>query len=376
MRRLFAFSSLTLASFAAMAEPAECAGEATLVGRTDILKCEQWSLPEPDTKWWQLGWKGDGTKTSPVAAVAGDVSNATVVNDAGCISGACLKVTMAAYQSGAIKIHWPLANVGAAPDEIYGRYYLTLGPTFDPRLCVSGNTEVDNGGKFPGFADVRTDADPSFQCGNGGDSSDGVNCWSARLKFRNCKGSGDANICAQGVTRLGWYWYVPPSTGLNSQDFGAFDNQGWGTDLHGSASSCSASADNHGSTGTEGTSCGKGSAGVENGVRHRVELYLKMNTVGQANGVARAWVFPVGADGTDIAAPMKYEKTNMVFRVATHDNLHVRTFWLNVHAGGESMGLCTASYVLLDQLVIATQRVGAFRATGSYKSGPFTLQVN
>lgn len=375
-RRLFAFIALTLAAPAAMAEPAECAGEATLVGRTDILKCEQWSLPEPATKWWQLGWKGDGTKTSPPAAVAGDVSNTSVVNDAGCISGACLKVTMAAYQSGAVAIHWPLSNVGAAPDEIHGRYYLTLGPTFNPDLCVSGTTVVDNGGKFPGFADVRTDADPSGQCGNGGAFSDGINCWSARLKFRNCTGSGNADICAAGPsaesTRLGWYWYLPPATGATNQEFGPFDNQSWGT----TNATCSASPANLGSTGTDGTSCGKGAAGLVNGVRYRVELYHKMNTPGQANGVARAWIYPVGADGTDSGAPMKYEKTNVEYRYVGHDNLHNRSLWLNVHAGGESMGLCTASYVLLDQLVIATQRVGAFRATGSYKSGPFTLQVN
>lgn len=384
MRRLFAFIALTLASLAAMAEPAECAGEATLVGRTDILKCEQWSLPEPTTKWWQLGWKGDGRKTGAPAAVAGDVANTSVVNDAGCMSGACLKVTMAAYQSGAVAIHWPLSNVGAAPDEIHGRYYLTLGPTFDPRLCASGNTEVDNGGKFPGFADVRTDNDPSGQCGNGGNLSDGINCWSARLKFRNCKGSGGADICTAGpgteTTRLGFYWYIPPASGENNQMFGAFDNQSWGTgpdpgSVQGDGS-CGAGPLNAGSTDSDGTSCGKGAAGLVNNQRYRVELYHLMNTVGQANGVARAWIIPVDANGYDSGAPMKYEKTNMVYRVALNDGLHVRSFWLNVHAGGEFMGLCTASYVLIDQLVIATQRIGAFRATGSYKGGPFTMQAN
>ena len=66
----------------------------------------------------------------------------------------------------------------------------------------------------------------------------------------------------------------------------------------------------------------------------------------------------------------------MEYRYTGNDSLHNRTFWLNVHAGGEGLGLCTASYVLIDQLVIAKQRIGAFRGTGSYKSGPFTLQVN
>jgi hypothetical protein len=81
-------------------------------------------------------------------------------------------------------------------------------------------------------------------------------------------------------------------------------------------------------------------------------MYVKMNTPGRADGVVRGWV-----DGQ-----LSYEKTNMIWRVVGHDNLHVRTIWLNVHAGGESVGLCKSSAVYLDQMVAATDApVGLWR---------------
>ena len=327
-----------------------CSSETSLSGRSDIVFCEPWE----NTSWWQNGYLSDGTKSRAIAAVASDVSNATVVSS-GCISGSCLKVDMKQYQSGALAVHWPLKAAALAPEELYLRYYLKLGDNFDPSLCTSDGKYADNGGKFPGLADVRTDADPSGQCGNGGAFSDGINCWSGRLKFRNCQGSGGADICTADIggknatTRLGWYWYVPPASGANNQSFGAFDNQTWGVET--APASCASSATALGTTGNDATSCGKGAAGLVNGTWYLVELYVKMNTPGQANGISRAW----------INGELKYEKTNMQYRLVGHDNLHVRTIWLNVHAGGEFMGLCTASYVMLDQLVAATgARVGAF----------------
>lgn len=367
MTRLILALLLLLLPAVAAAQPASCSTEATLQGRTDVLHCEPWE----SSTWWQNGYKGDGTKSSPPAATSDDVANTEIVSS-GCISGSCLRVNMAAYQSGALAIHWPLANAGgAAPTELHLRYYLKLGETFNPRLCQSGNTEVDNGGKFPGLADVRTDADASGQCGNGGNYADGINCWSGRLKFRNCLGTGDSDICAvsgTAFTRLGWYWYVPPALSANNQEFGAFDNQSWGT----TNATCSAGPLNMGSTGSDSTSCGKGAAGLVNGVWYRVDLYVKMNTVGSANGIARAHLTKAG----DSTWSLKYEKTNMEFRVTGHDNLHVRTIWLNVHAGGEFMGLCTSSYIMLDQLAAATAApLGAFKASGDFVSNPFTVSV-
>jgi hypothetical protein len=287
------------------------------------------------------------------------VSNATVVSS-GCVSGSCLKVDMKQYQSGALALHWPLKAAGLAHEELYLRYYLKLGDNFNPALCTSDGAYADNGGKFPGLADVRTNDDPAGQCGNGGAYADGISGWSGRLKFRNCIGSGGADICAadiggkQATTRLGWYWYVPPASGNNNQALGAFDNQAWGTDMAGTGGTCGSHPLNVGSTGSDSSSCGKGAAGLVNGTWYLVELYTKMNTPGQANGVSRTW----------INGELKYEKTNMEYRKVGHDSLHVRTIWLNIHAGGEFMGLCTASHVMLDQMVAATgARVGAFAGT-------------
>jgi hypothetical protein len=347
--------ALLLPGFVQAATQGNCASETSLNGRSDIALCEPWET----TNWWQNGYQGDGTKSRSIPAVASDVSNATVVSS-GCISGSCLKVDMKQYQSGALAVHWPLKAAGLAPDELHMRYYLKLGDNFNPNLCTSDGAYADNGGKFPGLADVRTDADPSGQCGNGGAYADGVACWSGRLKFRNCTGSGNADICAADIggknasARLGWYWYLPPASGANNQMLAAFDNQSWGTDMAGSGGTCASDPLNVGSTGSDSSSCGKGAAGLVNGTWYLVELYVKMNTPGQANGVSRTW----------INGELKYEKTNMEYRLAGNDSLHVRTIWLNVHAGGEFMGLCTGSYVMLDQLVAATgARVGAFAGT-------------
>lgn len=349
--------SVLLSGVVHAATQGNCTVEANLSGRNDVVFCEPWE----SSTWWQNGYQGDGTASRSIVATSSDVGN-TSITSSGCISGSCLKVDMKQYQSGALALHWPLKAAGVAPEELYLRYYLKLGETFDPELCSADGAHTDNGGKFPGLADVRTNADPSGQCGNGGAFADGINCWSGRLKFRNCNGSGNADICAADIagknatTRLGWYHYVPPAASNNNQEFGAFDNQGWGTNLYGAGSgtSCASSPSNLGSTGSDASSCGKGPAGLVNGAWYLVELYVKMNTPGQANGISRAW----------INGELKYEKTNMQYRMVGHDNLHVRTIWLNVHAGGEAMGLCTASYVMLDQLVAATgARVGAFGGT-------------
>src|SRR5262249_45048758 len=44
---------------------------------------------------------------------------------------------------------------------------------------------------------------------------------------------------------------------------------------------------------------------------------------------------------------------NMIFRIQGHDNLHVRTVWLDVYKGGV-IGNLSSSEIYLDQLVVAT----------------------
>jgi hypothetical protein len=364
--RLFLCLLLWLPGASWASPPAGCEGEGGLAARNDIIFCEEW---ESSTWYLTSGYYDDGEKTSPTAAGSGDVVNTSLV-ESGCISGKCLRVRCRAANdadssnrgcSGMLSI-W--RAISGTQQSAYFRYYIWLSPNWSPLNygnCAPPCTPVagDNGGKWPGFADVRTNADAYGQCGNGGAGSndnlpgdawaDGINCWSARLKYRNCLGSGSADICsAEGgsseKTRIGWYWYIPPYDADNNQAFGSWDNQSWGTDMPGSGGTCASDRINIGSTGTDGTSCGKGAAGIKNGKWYRLEGYIAMNTPGSDDGIARAWV-----NGT-----LKYEKTNMRFREVGHDDLHVRGFWLDIHMGGEAVGPFYESYILLDQLVVAS----------------------
>jgi hypothetical protein len=347
MKKLLLFL-LLMPFYALAAPPAGCENEGGIQSRNDIVLCESW---ESTTWYLTSGYYQDGEKTSPTAADATDVTDTSIIKS-GCIAGKCLKVRCRAATdggcSGMLSIWRALSG---SLTEAYARYYIRFSPNWN--TTNYGNctppctpTEVDNGGKWPGFGDVRTNADPSGQCGNGGNYSDGINCWSGRLKYRNCLGSGGADICtAEGggseKTRLGWYWYLPPNTGATNQSLGPFDNQTWGVD---STAACSTSSSDLGATGVDATSCGKGAAGLKNGKWYRVELYVKMNTAGSSDGEARAWI-----NGT-----LKYEKTNVKYRETGHDNLHVRGFWLDVHMGGEAVGPLKESYIVIDQLVVAT----------------------
>ncbi len=308
------------------------------MGRSDVVFCEPWE----SANWWQRGYLRTASTTQPVAAQASDVSRTSIVTD-GCISGSCLKVEMRQYESGALAIHWPLKAANLSPDGVYLRYYIKLGSNFNPRLCAADGSGAGSGGKFPGLADV--DAYPDSQCGNGGARADGINCWSMRMKFRDCK-AGETTVrhaCAlpSATTRFGGYVYYPTS----SQEFANWDDVSWGAGY--TAGPCSSDPTSIGN-------CGIASGGqFENGRWYLVETYVKMNTPGQADGLMQGWV-----DGV-----LSYDKRNMIWRKPGHDNLHVRTVWLNVHAGGEFVGLCQGSEIYLDQMVVATgQQIGAWRA--------------
>ncbi len=303
----------------------DCSSETGLSGRQDIVFCEPWEKPD----WWQHGWLKVASTTKPKVAEAAHVGNASIINK-GCISGSCLRVEMKQYQSGAIAIHWPLKEAGLAPESAYLRYYLKLAPNFDPALCDSQGGGQGSGGKFPGFSDVRVWPEP--QCGNGGAFADGINCWSMRALFRNCYKACDTKPAA--TTRFGSYPYL---SGQKTFEAGIWDNDDWGQGTYSQPfGGCSTPEDVGG--------CGIGDGGVlENDKWYRMETQITMNTPGVADGIHRGWV-----DGV-----LSYEKKNVIYRMPGHDNLHVRTVWLNVHAGGESVGLCQASAVTLDQLVVA-----------------------
>jgi hypothetical protein len=346
------FLLLAAAGANAQSLPAGCTAEQGLTGRADILHCEPWE----DSNWWRNGYLEHGSKTQPTPA-AGPRESSIVSAD--CISGQCLRVNVKSWRNGggggAIAMHWPIPG---SQQEVYLRYYMKLAPNWSPAIFSSSNGSAQgSGGKFPGLADVR--AYPEEQCGNGGAFSNGIDCWSARLKYRDCSGSGGSNICvANATTRLGYYWYLPPATSATNQQMGPFDNRYWGSQ----AGSCSTTGGQGNPSSSDGqdvaANCGIGEAGLLNDRWYLVELHIKMNTPGQADGVAETWI-----DGS-----LKYRKNNVVYRNVGHDNLHVRTVWLNVHAGGEGVGPADDTYLLMDQMVVAK---GA--RPGAFASGPRPL---
>lgn len=387
-------------SMSAFAQAGNCSAEATLQGRTDVLFCEPWS----SATWYSdHGYKDDGEKTNPDPASGPDQ---TSVQTNCFASGPCLRVRCRAYNDGGcggmLAHHWPIPGT---QQEVYLRYYLRMSSNWSPEnycgnaSCIPSGSIGQNttsGGKWPGLADVRTNADPSGQCGNGGAYSDGINCWSGRLRYRNCTGSGGADICRAGggtaeTTRLGWYWYIPPGgSDNNNQMFGPFDYMAWdsGPSSIVGDGSCGADHTNAGSVGTDPdasqatkdaydvASCGKGAAGLKNSTWYRVELRIRMNTPGVSDGIAEAWISEVSSDGLTDVSTLKYRKTNMKFREVGHDNLHVRTVWLDVHMGGEGNGPLTESYIELARMVVATKRIGAFKSSGTFISTPFNVRVN
>ena len=329
---------LGAATIAGGAPLGDCSGETGLAGRSDVVFCEGWESPE----WWTHGYLAYPRQVDPIAARESDVALTSVVGE-GCVSGRCLKVTMKQFEPVSLALHWPLKNAGLAPEQLYMRYHLKLGPGFHNENCEARNGQVvviDQGGKLPGLADMRMPEDPGGQCGNGNMTADGVNCWTHRTGFRDCgQTAREPRVCRRpgAATRYHGYIYFfgqQAYTGnpafWDRDPFGQFKGRG-------------------GSCASEPTNlyCGVGSdAGVL--VRERwyaLEHFIKMNTPGKADGVIRGWV-----DGV-----LAYEKTNVIFRIPGHNNLHVRTAWLNVYKGGV-YGNCMDSEIWLDQMVLTSDR--------------------
>lgn len=310
----------------------DCSAETSLDGRSDVVFCEPWE----DSNWWQNGYLRVPRVVDPLPAIAEDVSRVSVVSD-NCVSGNCLKVDMPQFVSGSLNLSWPLSDAGLEPEQLYLRYYIKLGPDFDPNQCRSDGSYAGQGGKFPGLADRRTSTDSFGNCGNGGELGDGINCWTMRADFLNCN-SGDGNACStkpNATMRFGSYLYFydqRTSTGSH----GLWDSDDW---YQSGGGSCATTPND--------VYCGLGDGGVfENDRWYLVEMFVKMNTPDIADGVIRGWV-----DGT-----LSYEKTNMIWRLSGHDNLHVRHVWLDVYKGGVN-GNCVASEIYLDQMVLSTDQM-------------------
>jgi len=292
----------------------------------------------------------DGSKTDPHPATEDQLWASTIVST-GCIAGSCLKVDMPKDVTNSLGIHWPLSAAGLAPEQLYLRYYIKLGPAWNPY-----QTDSSTGGKFPGLADARTNADPSLQCGNGGEPGDGRNCWSMRSVFHDCSYTfnGPHDACGE---------FKKPNSSMRFGSYLYFYGQQDGTGSAGYWDSAPNFSPNTGAAcqTPADIGCGMGDRGMfVNDRWYRVEMFVKMNTPGVANGVIRGWV-----DGV-----LSYEKTNMIFRIPGHDNLHVRTVWLNVYKGGV-LGNLSSSEIYLDQMVVATDaEIGPWSSSGGGTAAP------
>jgi hypothetical protein len=213
--------------------------------------------------------------------------------------GKALRGTMLQGGNGCMNVRYLFKDKkGSEPEEIYFRYYLRLGSTW--------NQTVD-GGKMPGMAGRYGKA------GNGGAKSDGYNGWSTRGSFYPSPSA--ANPLA-GLHPIGTYCYHADQKG----PFG--DGIGWDMDYRGF---------------------------VRANRWYCVETYVKMNSIdgkeGRRDGILRGWV-----DGR-----LAVDRTNLRFRHV--DSLKIEEIWLNVYHGGTAP--CPhEQHMYIDNIVVSKKYIG------------------
>ena len=310
----------------------DCASEPGLAGRTDVVYCEPWESPT----WFQSGWVSSA-RVNDAPPTRAEHVRLTSIEKEGCLSGSCLRVQMKQFVTTGVSIHWPLKNAGLAPEQLYMRYYLKLGPEFHTENCRNADGKAvitDAGGKLPGLADSRDSSDPGGQCGNGGKRGDGINCWSHRMGFRNCSGQ----ICRRvpgSMMRLFGYLYFYGQEG-ETGNTAMWDRDPW-AQTTGRGKRCASEPTNL------FCAVAQDAGALVREKWYGIELFVKMNTPGEPDGIIRGWI-----DGVPV-----YTKTNFIFRMPGHQNLHVRTAWLDVYKGG-LYGNCKDSDLFIDQMVLAT----------------------
>jgi hypothetical protein len=184
-------------------------------------------------------------------------------------------------------------ELGYEPEEMYFRYYLRFGDDW--------NTLDD--GKMPGFGGTYGRA------GSGGRPSDGTNGWSARGSYSEVLPPGNP---LGGTIPMGHYVYHVDMEG----DYGDVDL--WQRDYRGY---------------------------FEKNRWYCIEQYIKLNTLGQNDGILRSWV-----DGR-----LAYERTNWRWRDV--DSLKIERIWMIVYHGGP-VTAPQDSHLYIDNVVIADRYIG------------------
>jgi len=211
------------------------------------------------------------------------------------LDGKALKVTIRKGKTQGLNMHYRFAQSGGLePEEVYFRYYLRFGESWDP---------VIEGGKLPGLAGTYGRA------GWGGRKPDGRNGWSARGSFFTMPRQASPLSNFRGV---GSYLY---EVGMASA-YGEI--LGWGLGPSGA---------------------------LEKNRWYSIEQQVRMNHPGKKDGVLRAWV-----DGK-----LVFEKTDVLYRTVL--DLRIESVWMNVYHGGTQPAHKDMS-LFIDNIVVARKYIG------------------
>lgn len=211
------------------------------------------------------------------------------------LDGKSLQVTIKEGSTQGLNMHYRFARTGEAePEEIYFRYYLRFGESWDP---------AKEGGKLPGLAGTYG------QAGWGGRKADGRNGWSARGSFFKIS---DQTSPASHLRGIGNYIYHADTP----ERYGEIS--GWGL----------------GPTGA-----------LEKNRWYAVEQHVRLNRPGEHDGILRAWV-----DGQ-----LAFERTSIRFRDIR--KLRIESLWMNVYHGGTRPAHQDLT-LFIDNVVLAREYIG------------------
>lgn len=180
------------------------------------------------------------------------------------------------------------------PEEIYFRYYLSLGADWQP---------IADGGKLPGLSGDYG------QAGWGGRRANGSNGWSMRSAFLELSGDRNNSLLPTQLATYAYHADMSTSYGdswlWSHNNFGLLENYRW----------------------------------------YCIEQYVKLNTPGKNDGILRAWV-----NGKRVL-----DKRDIRFRDTAQ--LKIERVWMNVFHGGTTASH-QDQHLYIDNIVVAHQYIG------------------
>lgn len=242
-----------------------------------------------ESRQWLDSWS-DFDKTGHAEVVKQDDGNRLELFD-----GNALQVTIKKGKTQGLNMHYRFARSSdAEPEEVFFRYYLRFGESWDPSL---------EGGKMPGLSGTYGRA------GWGGRRSDGRNGWVAQGSFFTVPREASPLSSLRGI---GSYVYHADM----SSDYG--DILGWGLGPSGA---------------------------LEKNRWYAVEQQVRMNRPGEKDGILRAWI-----DGQ-----LVFERTNLRYRHIPE--LRIESVWMNVYHGGTRPTHKDLT-LFIDNVVVAKTYIG------------------